>query len=161
MRKASFAIILSVVLLLGLSACGSSDGETVSTVTGDPDATVATGPVSSASPGGTYTTVDVLTAFDALKAGDGGQMVDVREPNEWLATGVAVNSVLIPLGELEQRAPGELAKDQPVYVICRTGNRSRTGSETLVKLGYSEVYNVDGGIEEWMKAGLPMETYTP
>lgn len=161
MRRWSLLSILLVVLLLGMSACGSSDDETVSTVTGDPNATVATESVSGTGPGGTYTTVDVLTTFDALKANRGAQLVDVREPNEWTATGVPVGSVLIPLGELEQRAPDGLAKDRPVYVICRSGNRSRTGSEILLKLGYTEVYNVDGGIQAWLKAGLPVETYTP
>jgi hypothetical protein len=123
MRKASLVSILVIVLLLGLSACGSSDGETVSTITGDPNATGTTGPVSSVSPGGTYKTVDVLTAFDALKVGNGGQMVDVREPNEWLATGVVVDSVLIPLGELEQRAPDELA--QPLQTCLPLGDTER------------------------------------
>ena len=59
------------------------------------------------------------------------------------------------------QAPAELAADQPVYVICRTGNRSQTASETLVGLGYTQVYNVDGGITAWLDAGLPVETYTP
>jgi rhodanese-related sulfurtransferase len=46
-------------------------------------------------------------------------------------------------------------------VICRSGNRSRTGSDILVGLGYTQVYNVDGGITAWLDAGLPVETYTP
>ncbi len=70
-------------------------------------------------------------------------------------------AVLIPLGEVEARAPAELAADKPVYVICNSGNRSRTASDTLIRLGFTEVYNVDGGIQAWLKAGLPVETYEP
>ena len=61
----------------------------------------------------------------------------------------------------KSRAPAELAADRPVYVICRSGNRSRTASETLIRLGYSEVYNVEGGINAWLDAGLPVVPYQP
>ena len=83
--------------------------------------------------------------------------MDVREPEEWAETGVPEGAVLIPLGDLEAQAAGGAAADQPVYVICRTGNRSQTGSDILVGLGFTEVYNVDGGITAWVDAGLPVE----
>ena len=72
-----------------------------------------------------------------------------------------IGSVLIPLGDLEARATAELQTDQPVYVICRSGNRSQTGSDILVGLGYTQVYNVGGGVTAWIEAGLPVETYRP
>ena len=46
-------------------------------------------------------------------------------------------------------------------MICRTGNRSQTASEILVGLGFTQVYNVDGGITAWVDSGLPVEAYTP
>jgi rhodanese-related sulfurtransferase len=110
---------------------------------------------------GGYITVDVQTAFAALNADQGAQLVDVREPTEWQETGVPQGAQLIPLGELEQRAPSELVKDRPVYVICRSGNRSRTGSAILVSLGFEDVFNVDGGMKAWSSAGLPVEPYSP
>jgi rhodanese-related sulfurtransferase len=103
-------------------------------------------------------TVGVAEAFDRLSIADNGaQIVDVREPDEWAATGVPVGAVLISLGDLEEKAPSELAKDKPVHVICKSGNRSRTGSQILIDLGYPEVYNVDGGIQAWLAAGLPVQ----
>jgi rhodanese-related sulfurtransferase len=69
--------------------------------------------------------------------------------------------VLIPLGDLESQAASKLAADRPVYVICRSGNRSRTASDILVGLGFTKVYNVDGGVIAWLDAGLPVETYQP
>lgn len=76
------------------------------------------------------------------------------------ATGVPVGAVLIPLGQLERRAPGELVKDRPAYVICNSGNRSRAGAEILLDLRCGEAYNVDGGIRAWLQSGLPVEDYT-
>ncbi len=160
MRARCYLLGLPVaILLLGWAAFGCSDQETVSSV-----ATSTTAAVESSSTTGAmaaYQTVDVLTTFEALESNEGAQLVDVREPDEWTATGVAPGAVLIPLGEVESRAPAELAADRPVYVICRSGNRSRTASETLIRLGYSEVYNVEGGINAWLDAGLPVVPYQP
>jgi rhodanese-related sulfurtransferase len=103
------------------------------------------------------TTVDVQQAHERLQSDRQAQIVDVREPREWAATGVPKRAVLIPLGQLGRRAEAELAKDKPVYVICNSGNRSRTGSAILLKLGYTDVYNVAGGIQAWLRAGLPVE----
>jgi rhodanese-related sulfurtransferase len=105
--------------------------------------------------------VDVETASEALSADAEAQIVDVREPEEWAETGVPEGAVLIPLGDLESRAAAELSADAPVYVICRSGNRSQTGSDILVGLGFTEVYNVDGGFNAWSAAGLPAEAYQP
>jgi rhodanese-related sulfurtransferase len=132
---------ISTTLLLGLATIGCS--------TGDPARPAS------------YVTVDVQETFKQLNANDSAQIVDVREPGEWATTGVPPGAVLIPLGQLEQSASEELAKDGPVYVICNSGNRSRTGASTLIKLGYAEVYNVEGGIQAWLRAGLPVERYQP
>jgi rhodanese-related sulfurtransferase len=149
-RSAVLALTAAILLLvLALAASGCSSNDTTS-----PDGT-------DAATAATYETVDVQTAYDALSSDADAQLVDVREPDEWAETGVAPGAVLIPLGEVESRAPTELAKDQPVYVICRTGNRSQAASEILVGLGFAQVFNVDGGITAWVDAGLPVEAYTP
>jgi rhodanese-related sulfurtransferase len=148
-------LVLAATALVGVATAGCSSGASSTTQTSEAQSTT-----SEAAPV-TYVTVDVQQAFDALSANKDAQIVDVREPDEWTTTGVPVGAVLIPLGQLEQRAPAELAKDKPVYVICNSGNRSRTGSDILLKLGYAEVFNVAGGIQAWLKAGLAVETYKP
>ncbi len=154
-----FLAVSAFVLLLVSTACGSSDqGSATTTVESGPATSAA---VSTTATEPTYTTVDVQTAYEQLSANEEAQLVDVREPAEWESTGVPQGALLIPLGEIEQRAPAELAKERPVYVICRSGNRSRTASQTLIGLGYTEVYNVDGGIQAWISAGLPVEPYEP
>lgn len=108
----------------------------------------------------TFETVDVLTAYARLSTDPGAQLIDVREPAEWAETGVPVGAVLMPLGVVEERAPAVLARDRAVYALCKMGVRSQKAAETLVKLGFTEVYNVSGGILAWLSAGLPVETYT-
>ena len=152
MRAQHRLLSLTVLLLLAaaLAAAGCSTDEASSpSGTGAPAETTG------------YATVDVQAANDALSSDDAAQIVDVREPEEWAETGVPQGAVLIPLAEVESRAPAELDAGSPVYVICRSGNRSRTGSDILVGLGFTEVYNVDGGVTAWLDAGLPSETYQP
>ena len=58
------------------------------------------------------------------------------------------DAINIPLSELESRI-GELDKSKKIIVYCRSGDRSRTASGTLVQQGFENVYNMLGGIEEW------------
>jgi rhodanese-related sulfurtransferase len=101
-------------------------------------------------------TVDVKAAFEQLQADKQAQFVDVREPREWAATGVPKKAKRIPLGALSRRAPSELIKVRPVFVICNSGNRSRNGAKILMDLGYTQVFNVAGGMQAWLRAGLPV-----
>ncbi len=109
----------------------------------------------------TYTTVDVRTAYDQISANAKAIVVDVREPSEWAATGTIPGATLISLGNVEKQASSQLSKDDTIYVICNSGNRSRQASDILVKQGYKHIINIDGGIQAWMQAGLPTAPYTP
>lgn len=82
-------------------------------------------------------------------------ILDVRQPEEF-GVGHVSGAVLIPLGALEARA-GELPKDATLYVICRSGNRSRQASEILVQAGFQNVRNVEGGILAWQAAGYKVK----
>ncbi len=150
---------LAAILLLGLAACDGSDKDNPAPAPTATSAEVASAQ-NPANPA-TYVTLSVRAAYEQFSASEDAQFVDVREPDEWAATGVPAGARLISLGQFEQRAPAELAKDKPVYVICNSGNRSRVAAEALIRLGYSRVYNVDGGIQAWLKAGLPVEPYKP
>lgn len=82
-------------------------------------------------------------------------LVDVREYAEF-AGGRVAGAKLLPLGELEKRN-AELDRSKPVYVMCRTGNRSAQAQKKLKVLGFENVTNVAGGFEAWKKADLPFE----
>jgi rhodanese-related sulfurtransferase len=51
----------------------------------------------------------------------------------------------------------ELDRTVPVAVICRSGNRSADVTNYLKRLGY-EASNVDGGLRQWIRDGLPLHT---
>jgi rhodanese-related sulfurtransferase/TusA-related sulfurtransferase len=83
---------------------------------------------------------------DASAAG-AWTLLDVREPAEY-AFGHIPQALSIPLGELERRA-AELDRSKPVYVVCRTGNRSDLASQQLVELGFDRVTNIIPGMSGW------------
>ena len=55
------------------------------------------------------------------------------------------------LGNLDK-----LEKNEPVYLICHTGNRSKKAAQMLVDAGFPQAITVAGGTEAWKAAGLPM-----
>lgn len=69
-------------------------------------------------------------------------IVDVREPNEF-ANGAIKGAVNIPLSQLRERMH-EIPKDIPVYVHCRSAQRSYNAVMALVNSGYENVYNISG-----------------
>ncbi len=81
-------------------------------------------------------------------------LLDVREPDEWLAGHIA-GAQHIPLGELRERL-AEVPKERTVLAICRHGNRSEAATRGLRTLGYT-VENLEGGVTAWKRAGLPLE----
>ena len=64
-------------------------------------------------------------------------------------TGYIPGAILIPHDKIEEQAAEKLPnKDQLILVYCRSGNRSKTASETLEKLGYTRIREF-GGINDW------------
>ncbi len=84
-------------------------------------------------------------------------VLDVREADEFNA-GHILNAKLIPLGKLRERI-GELERyrEQPIVVVCRSGQRTTAACVLLGKQGFSLVYNLAGGILAWQKGNLPLE----
>lgn len=86
---------------------------------------------------------------------DGGFVLDVREPAEYL-TGHVPGAVLAPMSRITSALSG-VPKDRPVHVICQTGNRSQSMADLLCALGYDAV-SVDGGTSAWTSSGRPLVT---
>lgn len=79
---------------------------------------------------------------------DGFVLVDVREADEY-AEGHIEGALLIPYGEIEDRAETELPdKEQTILVYCRSGRRSAIAAQTLINLGYTDIRDF-GGIIDW------------
>lgn len=101
-------------------------------------------------------TIDIAQLASKLAAAPGGgaTLVDVREVAEF-AEGHVPGAVNIPMGRLPMRA-GEIDRTAPVYVICRSGNRSSAMVDLLTAQGF-EAYNVTGGTQAWIEAGHPVD----
>jgi rhodanese-related sulfurtransferase len=95
-----------------------------------------------------------ITVADLKNADQNITVLDVRTPAEF-AEGHVPGAVLIPLQELEARI--KEVPDGAINVICRSGNRSKTASDILLKNGRTDVRNVLGGTLAWASAGYPLE----
>ena len=82
------------------------------------------------------------------------QFIDVRTPEEY-ASGHAYRTKNIPLDQLPANLD-KLEKNEPVYLICHSGNRSKKAAQMLVDAGVPQAISVAGGTEAWKAAGLPM-----
>ena len=83
------------------------------------------------------------------------QFIDVRTPEEY-ASGHANRAVNIPLDTLPQNL-GRLEKNEPVYLICRTDNRSREAAKILDNAGFRQIVVITGGTNQWQASGMPMD----
>ena len=65
----------------------------------------------------------------------------------------------IPYNEIQQnlsQLPSE--KDAKIVLYCRSDSMSRAAAESLVQLGYTNLYNLEGGFIAWQQAGFSLET---
>jgi rhodanese-related sulfurtransferase len=86
-------------------------------------------------------------------------LLDVRESVEF-AEVRAPGAVLVPTSAFMARVT-ELPPDRPLMVICHLGGRSAAVAGYLTRAGRTDVVNVDGGMEAWEGAGLPVRRGVP
>jgi rhodanese-related sulfurtransferase len=84
------------------------------------------------------------------------QVVDCREPYEWVA-GRIEGSIHLPLNSILAGATGELDTAKTTVVVCRSGNRSELATLMLKARGF-EAHNLTGGLEQWEAEGRPLST---
>jgi len=84
-----------------------------------------------------------------LDAGEKINLVDVREPAEHAEYNIG--GILIPLGKVQTMQIEEIEdlKQEEVIVYCRSGRRSLNAAMVLEQLGFSNVYNLEGGMLDW------------
>ena len=64
----------------------------------------------------------------------------------------------IPLNEIEGRLDAFPQRDAKIVVYCRSGATSAVAARELVRLGYSNVWNLEGGMIAWQDAGYPLSS---
>jgi rhodanese-related sulfurtransferase len=84
-------------------------------------------------------------------------VLDVRTPEEFAESHLPGAININVEGAGFEDAVGELDEDAPVFVYCRTGSRSANAIKIMQDLGFTELYDLDGGIVDWIHAGLPTE----
>ncbi|NJD52601.1 MAG: rhodanese-like domain-containing protein [Candidatus Methanoperedens sp.] len=87
-------------------------------------------------------------------------ILDVRTEGEYAAGHIKGSTLLavqdIPEQELAEKLK-ELPKDRKILVYCRSGSRSAKASGVLAENGFTQVYNMQGGITGWLNAGYEVE----
>ncbi len=84
-------------------------------------------------------------------------LIDVREDNEWTA-GHATGAMHLSKGVIERDIESKVPqKDARLVLYCGSGSRSALAADALMKMGYSNVFSLAGGIGAYKNAGLPTE----
>lgn len=128
-------VVWMVAAVLALAACGGGGG---------------TGPASA-----TIETISPTAAAELVaEAPEGLVILDVRTPQEFAGGHLAgaVNLDYQAAGFADDL--GTLDRDVPYLLYCRSGNRSAQARELMRDLGFTEVYEIDGGLNAWSQAGL-------
>lgn len=91
-------------------------------------------------------------------------LVDTRETSEFVAAHIQ-NSIHVPRGILESSCDWNYAetvpklanaRQQPVVIICRSGNRSALAALTMQMMGYEDVYSLKTGVKGWNDSDFPL-----
>lgn len=102
------------------------------------------------------TVIDVAAAKGIFDKG-GATFLDCREPKEY-KSGHIPGAMNIPRGLLEFKIAKKVSdKNTEIVIYCKKGGRGCLAAFNLVRMGYKNVKNLDGGWKAWAKAGNPVE----
>ncbi len=93
-----------------------------------------------------------------LAAGDDLVLVDVRQPEEFIAPpGHLPGAINVPLNDLPGRAGDLIARRQPIVLVCKSDRRSALAAAELLTAGLQNVAVLRGGTDGWHRQGLALE----
>ena len=143
-RRTALLFVLVLTTLM-LSACGGNESD----VAADPDLSAETQVVSVAG-GGSYT--DVTPAgLSLMLANKDFPLINVHVPYEGEITKTDAFIVYSEISQHLDQLPAN--KDEQIVLYCRSGNMSTQAARELAQLGYTNVWNLDGGMIAWQVAG--------
>ncbi|MEX1173057.1 MAG: rhodanese-like domain-containing protein [Chloroflexota bacterium] len=157
-RPGSVGALVAVVVLVVAACTGSSGSPTSST--GPPtlgpaiSGHAASGEMIVLAPGGRYTSVPPTRLTEMLRAKD-FVLVNVHVPYEGEIQGTDLSIPFDQVGELSA------AKDAKIFVYCRSGRMSAIAASTLVGLGYTNIWELDGGMIAWEAASYQLVQRPP
>ena len=95
-------------------------------------------------------------AFNTAFKKTPGTLLDVRTPEE-IVHGKIPGALNMDFYEEDfKKQLKKVDKTKPVYLYCASGGRSADAGEMLIEMGYTQVYNLEGGFRAWKAAGLPV-----
>jgi rhodanese-related sulfurtransferase len=152
-------LLLHVILLLGmtlLASCGGAITPTSNSESGSPDGAPRIDDVGEqvSVSGGSYTRI-LPTELQTMLKDEAIVLVNTHIPFEG---NIPETDLSIPYNEIDQnlnRLPAD--KNARIVLYCRSGPMSAEAAETLVGLGYTNLWDLEGGMIAWQEAGLPLE----
>lgn len=90
-----------------------------------------------------------MSVTDLERKADNFVLLDTREKAEYKVSHLE-NAQWVGYDTFDKKRLKDIPKDQPIVVYCSIGYRSERIGEQLLKMGYEEVYNLNGGIFEWV-----------
>ena len=104
-----------------------------------------------------HTTIAPQQLAELAQEGKSIDLIDVRTPAEFQEVHVTF-ARNVPLDRLDAAsvAAGRNGSGDPLYVICKSGNRAKQACDKIHAAGYTNVVNVEGGTQAWDQAGLPV-----
>lgn len=95
--------------------------------------------------------------YDAVYSTDSVQLVDVRTPKEYKISHLkGAQNICVTSDDFEEKVK-TLDKNEPVYVYCKIGGRSAKAAKQLKEMGFTKIYDMDGGILLWEEKKLETE----
>jgi len=149
-----FVIAIAAAVCFGMLGCGSKPRVVKTEVVNGSGAQKMESAAPEAGKGGSQmSTVTQITPaqLDTMKGQADVFLLDVREPAELTDQLGKIDGVVnIPLGQLEKRI-GELDKTKKIVTICKSGGRSMVAAQLLVRNGFPQVFNLNGGMLAYRK----------
>ena len=101
--------------------------------------------------------VYVVSPVEFKEKSQNQTIVDIRTPQEYKQGHLknAVNINLFDRSFLEEI--DKLDKSEPVFIYCRSGNRTSSASKKMKNLGFEQVYDLKGGISNWVRSNYEIE----
>ena len=95
--------------------------------------------------------IKVLAPTEFKQKSANQTIIDIRTPQEFSEGHIegAVNINFYDGNFMEQIAKYD--KNQPIFIYCRSGNRTTSASKKVADYGFKEIYDLEGGILYWMK----------
>ena len=100
--------------------------------------------------------ISVEEMREVLKA-EAVQLIDVRTRNEYASNHIKNAKNIVYQGDDWEAQIAALDKEKPVYVYCQKGGRSAKCAALLEEAGFEKVYDLEGGISQWIAQGNEIE----